>query len=141
MSDPTPPVDSATCPDNTWTAKGNRCYKVISLQNNRVVASAYCNSLGAQLAQIRNFQESLFIDSLNNIVDANLYVSFCFKFLIPLLFTYFYFKRLTVSQLFPVCMFIKITHRFKRLGGQLVFIINYILSKFYFQFIFVYVKR
>jgi hypothetical protein len=77
-SDPTPPSPSATCPDGTWTIKGSRCYKLFSTTASRSSANTQCTTAGGRLFQLRNFQESLYLDSLYNVAGTSIYVCFYF---------------------------------------------------------------
>ncbi len=76
LSDPTPPATTAVCPDNTWQAKGDKCYKIAQETRNNANARSACTGMGAKLVEIRSFQESLYVDSLTNLVGFQAYVSY-----------------------------------------------------------------
>jgi hypothetical protein len=72
VSDPTPTA-TATC-NNGWVAKGSRCYKVVDEQETRAYAREYCNYYGGKLAQIKNFEDSLNLDSLGGTATVSYFV-------------------------------------------------------------------
>jgi hypothetical protein len=72
LSDPTP-TTAATC-NNGWIAKGDRCYKIVDQQETRAYAKEYCGYYGGQLAQIRDFEDLLYLESLGGTTTFSYFV-------------------------------------------------------------------
>ncbi len=76
VSNPPSTPASAQCPDSSWLVRGSKCYKVFNAAATAVQAQSNCAGFGGQLLQIRNFEESLYLDSLGGSVETQ-YVYVC----------------------------------------------------------------
>ncbi len=74
ISDTALPGATATC-NNGWVAKGDRCYKIVDQQETRAYAREYCSYYGGKLAQIKNFEDSLYLESLGGTTTFSYFVS------------------------------------------------------------------